>query len=176
MFSLMGDTILVMSLPALIDTRKVAQRRALHFETLDGVLADAAALATAEQRNSLRQLGNWTLGQICNHLAAWVHYGFEGAPFTPPWFIRLVARPMKRRFLEKGLPAGARIPKVPGGTHGIDLVSTQEGIARLTKAFDRLKAGPPAIPNSVFGPLTSEEWTMLHLRHAELHLSFLRAD
>jgi len=38
--------------------------------------------------------------------------------------------------------------------------------------MERLRAGPPARPNVIFGPLTHDEWIQLHLRHAELHLSF----
>jgi hypothetical protein len=29
------------------------------------------------------------------------------------------------------------------------------------------------MPNPVFGAMTPEDWKRLHLRHAELHLSFV---
>jgi len=36
----------------------------------------------------------------------------------------------------------------------------------------RLQATTKRYPSPAFGPLTLEEWDQLHLRHAELHLSF----
>ena len=50
-----------------------------------------------------------------------------------------------------------------------------EGAARLRKAVARLQAGEPARYDSpAFGPMNHEERIQLNLRHAELHLSFLR--
>ena len=74
------------------------------------------------------------------------------------------------------MPSGARLPKAPGGTFGTDRVPAAEGLRRLTAAYIRLKSGPPTIPNPAFGRLSEIEWTKLHLRHAELHLSFLREE
>ena len=38
----------------------------------------------------------------------------------PPLVVRLIMRPMKRRFLYKPMRAGSSIPGVPGGTLGFD--------------------------------------------------------
>jgi hypothetical protein len=38
-----------------------------------------------------------------------------------------------------------------------------------------LKTEPQRHPSPFFGTLTNEEWDALHCRHAELHLSFIRA-
>jgi hypothetical protein len=83
---------------------------------------------------------------------------------------------MKKKFLYKPMKPGARIPKVPGGTAGIDEIPFEEGLAKFRKNLARLKSEPPKNPHALFGPLTHEEWIAQHLRHAELHLSFLRAD
>jgi hypothetical protein len=42
----------------------------------------------------------------------------------------------------------------------------------LRAAIDRLNREPKRAPSPVFGKMTREEWDQLHLRHAELHLSF----
>ncbi len=68
--------------------------------------------------------------------------------------------------------AGARIPKVPNGTLGTELMSTEEGLSSFRANFQRIAAECPTRPNVIFGPLTHDEWINLHLRHAELHLSF----
>lgn len=158
----------------MIDTRKVKDRRALRFDSLETALADAAMLAEAEQRGSLRSTGNWTLGQALGHLAYWARAPFEGYPDvnTAPWYIRVIARPFKGYLLNGKLPAGTRIPKAPEGTYGIDLMETEEGLSRLREAFGRLSKESPSVPNVVFGKMSHNEWIQFNLRHAELHLSF----
>jgi hypothetical protein len=150
-------------------------RRALRFETIDEALAEAARLAAAEGEGRLSRCGNWELGQTLNHLATWCDYAFDGYPAevgSPPWLVRVIARGMKRRILTKGMMAGMKIGRVKGGTLGVEVVSTEEGMRRMGKAFARLKGTCPAGANPAFGPLTHEEWVALNLRHAELHLGF----
>ena len=158
-----------------IDTGKVTDRRQLRFETLDQVREDAERIAAAERAGRLRRTGNWTAGQTLGHLAAWINYAYDGYPpdLRPPWFIKLILRFQKNKFLRGPMPAGVRIPRVDGGTKGTEPLSLDEGLSRLRKAVDRLKAAPPAASSPVFGPMTHEEWRSNHLRHAELHLSFL---
>ena len=74
------------------------------------------------------------------------------------------------------MPAGRHIPKIPGGTIGVEELSTDEGFSQLNEALARMKAAPSSTPHLLFGPLTHDEWINQHLRHAELHLSFFRID
>ena len=159
-----------------VDTKRAGGRRTLRFETLNDALADAEALAAAERAGRLRSAGNWSLGQVFGHLAAWVGYAYDGLPVEPPRLVRWLMRPMKKRFLFRAMPAGVKIPSAAGGTFGTDVLSTDEGLERLRSAYARLKAEPPARAHPLFGRLTHEEWINGHLRHAELHLSFVRAE
>jgi hypothetical protein len=162
-----------MSTPAaLIDTKRV-QRRELRFRSLDDLEAELSRIESAERRGVLRTLGNWTPGQILGHLATWVGFTYEGNPLRPPWLIRMVLKGRKGRYLGEGLPAGVRIPKVPGGTLGTDPLPFDEGLVRYRTRLEQLRRETPVRPNVIFGPLTHEEWIRLHLRHAELHLGFL---
>jgi hypothetical protein len=160
--------------PAPINTRAVSGRRIVtHLRSLDDVIADAQRLARAEQTRSLRQLGNWSLGQACNHLSVWIEFSYDGVPQPhPPFLVRLLARPFKSAFLNGNLPAGIRMRGVPGGTHGCEPMSTEEGISRLITSAARLDREAPTLPNVVFGPLTHAQWRALHINHAKLHLSF----
>jgi len=159
-----------------VDTKHVAGRRSLRFERIDDALADAEAMATAEREGRLRRVGNWTLGQILGHLATWVAYAYDGVPVTPPLLIRWIMRPMKKRFLYKGMPAGVHIPKTPGGTSGTDVLPLEEGLNRYRAACARLKAEAPQRRHPIFGQMTHAEWIAGQLRHGELHLSFVRAE
>jgi hypothetical protein len=158
----------------MIDTKKVKDRRQLRFDSVDKAIRDAQSLADAERRGAFRSTGNWTLGQALGHVAFWARAPFDGYPLAPrmPLVLRLIIPLMKGRFLNKGLPAGARIPGIPGGTFGIDPMESDRGLAEMRTAFERLAQQAPTIPNPVFGPLSHEDWVKLNLRHAELHHSF----
>jgi hypothetical protein len=157
-----------------IDTGKVANRRRLRFGSIDEVLGDVGALVAAERVGNLERLGNWTLGQALGHLSTWINFGYDGYPpsLNPPFFIKWIIKARKRRYIHEGMPSGVKIPRIAGGTVGTDVFSTDDGVHRFRHAMERLRAAPPAGPNIIFGPLTHEEWIQLHLRHAELHLSF----
>jgi hypothetical protein len=73
------------------------------------------------------------------------------------------------------MPAGVRIPGTKDGTFGTEPLSTSEGADRLRRAFQRLLSDEPARYDSpAFGPMSHADRIQLNLRHAELHLSFLR--
>lgn len=154
---------------------KTSEHRTLRFHSIDDALAEADRIAAADRAGSLRTSGNWTAGQVFGHIATWMEYPYDGYPSTvrPPWFVKLILRMMKTKFLRGPLPRGARIPKFPEGTLGTEPLSTDEGLTRLTRALHRLKAAPPHHPNPIFGVLTHDEWIAGNLRHAELHMGYL---
>lgn len=154
---------------------KSAQHRVLRFNSLNEMVAEADRLVAAERTGSLKHTGNWSLGQTLGHLAYWINVSFDGYPpemQKPPWIIRLIVKPMRRRFTDKQMPRGVRMGKVPGGTFGIEPLSTEEGLARLRKAAERLKSAAPSQPNPCFGVMTHDEWIGMNLRHAELHMGY----
>jgi hypothetical protein len=156
-----------------VDTREVAGRRTLRFESINQVMVEVDRLAEAEHAGRLRRLGNWTLGQTLAHLAAWAEYGYTGVPLQVPFFLRWVLRLRKRTFLYGPMRAGVRIPGVEGGTLATDPVPLDEGLGRFRSVMARLQAEAPTAPSPVFGSLTHDESIALNLRHAELHLGFL---
>ena len=159
-----------------VDTGRVTGCRTLRFASLDELLADFERLAAAERAGTLRRCGNWTLGQALGHLAAWGQFAFDGLPMRTPWFVKLILRTQKRKYLRGPLPRGVKIPKVAGGTLGTEPLSLDEGLSRYRAVTERLRREAPTKPSAVFGPLTHEEWIALHLRHAELHLSFFKPE
>jgi hypothetical protein len=159
----------------MINTR-TAERRPLHFDTLGDVLKDIDRVVAAERAGKLRRAGNWTTGQTFGHIATWMEYPYVGFPpeSHAPWLVRVIARMFKSRFLYKPMSAGMKIGRIPGGTLGTDVISTEVGEKRLRDAIGRLQRREPAkFDSPVFGPMTDEERVALNLRHAELHLGFL---
>lgn len=158
-----------------VNTKKVRERRVLRLESIEAVLKDLAAIRDAEERGELRAIGNWTAGQILAHLAAWIEYGYEGYPMgKPPWVLRWILRRMGRQILEKGMRGGVRIPGVSAGTYGADAIPFADAYPRLVKAFERLGREECGFDSPGFGPMSHADRIRLNLRHAELHLSFLR--
>jgi hypothetical protein len=51
--------------------------------------------------------------------------------------------------------------------------STEDGLVSIRHALHRLKTETNRVPSPFLGALTYDEWTQLHCRHCELHLSFL---
>jgi hypothetical protein len=152
-----------------IDTKKVKDRRALKYASLQEVLADAERLS----RGNIKALGNWSAGQIYRHLAITMNNSIDGFDNKAPWYLRAMARLFKKKLLCGPMPPGYQLPPdaraslVPGPT------STEEGLAALRAAIARQDREPNRAPNPVFGPLTKDEWNQVHLMHSALHMSFL---
>ncbi len=153
-----------------VNTGKVAGRRELHFHNFREVLADAERLS----QGNYTCLGNWSLGQVCKHLAEGIHMTIDGVSFKVPLIIRLIGPLfLKRRILSKGMSPGIKLPPsaakqlIPAET------STEEGLKALRFAIERLESEEKRAPSPFLGKLTREESDQVQLRHAELHLSFV---
>ena len=155
---------------AMIDTRHVRGRRRLRFADFNDVLGEVRALA----ERPTRPLGNWTLGQVCQHLATAIEVSISGgADIRVPLRARLLARLVRRRILKNGLPTGVRLPGegaarlMPGPT------SNADGVAALERAIEHLRSTRTRHPHPALGRMNVRQWNAFHLRHAELHLSFI---
>jgi len=154
--------------------RAIPVRRKLRFETVDEAIAEAERLVAAEREGRLARAGNWSLGQALGHLATWVEFAFDGYPpsVRAPLPVRLVLRALRGRMLAAGMRPGVRIPRLPGGTLGLEEIPLEVALPRFRDAMRRLQASAPSRVNPAFGALTHEQWIQLNLRHAELHLGF----
>ena len=149
-----------------ISTKNVTERRRVRYSSLDELLAEAERLSEPD----VQMLGNWTPGQIYEHLARTMNSSIDGftrlLPAPARWLLTLL---MKHRFLKKELPAGFRSTTefIP------DATSVEDGLSALRNAIGRQKNESIRAPHPAFGNITREEWNDFHLRHAELHMGFL---
>jgi hypothetical protein len=153
-----------------VRTTKVVGRRKVRFENLDEIIADAEMLAAKR----VRQLGNWSVGQATGHLARTMQLsldGFDGALAPLPF--RLLMKIAKRPLLRYGFRPGFKLPSPIAEKAILEPSFTNEqGLGELRTNIKRLKHEPQRAVHPAFGRLTKEEWNRVHLRHAELHLSF----
>jgi hypothetical protein len=151
-----------------VDTRTVAGRRELRFTSFDDMIADAENLVSSPQT---RTLGNWPLAQLLTHLALGINVSIDGIAAKAPWYTRLMGVFIKGRILKKGMPPGFKLPRdVEAGM--FPAASPQEALESLRRAVARTQAEEMSARHPVFGKLTHEEWTQLHLGHAAMHLGF----
>jgi hypothetical protein len=154
-----------------IDTGKVTGRRQLHFENLDGILADVDTLARARE---IRTLGNWPAGQVLQHLATSFNKSIDGFENSVPAVLRVFLRLLlKRSFLTKPLSPGFRLSAKAQKEMWSAAASVPEAATAIRAAIGRLQAEHHRVPHPAIGPLTDNEWNQFHCRHAEMHLSFL---
>jgi hypothetical protein len=116
-------------------------------------------------------VGNWSLAQICRHLATVLRRVVDLPASTPHDASRWVGEERKRQYFASGLiPEG--IPTSPQlvPVEGLDEREEAEGLRR---AIAHYEASPgPVIPHPLFGFLTREEWDRVHCIHCAHHLSF----
>jgi len=155
------------------NTKQVTGRRTLRFNSLDDILADAEQLASGP----IQALGNWSPGQVFEHLARGYTLPLDGVVLPIPFYVRWGARLMLGLFLRYGMPAGLKLDgKSAEALVPPDSTETQTGLADLRNGIARWKAKTITPRHSVFGNISDEQWTQVHLRHAELHLSFLTRE
>ena len=152
-----------------IDTKAVLGRRNLHFQALDELVADAEMLVAAP---SARTLGNWPLGQLLAHLATAINSSIDGISAKAPWYLRLIGPFLKGRVLRNKMAPGFNIPREIETVFFPAVSSVQQGLQSLRTAVARLQSERMTARHPILGKLTHDEWRQLHLRHAELHLSF----
>src|SRR5438874_987908 len=99
---------MVMWLPAL-RRRPAPGRRVLAFACLGEVMPDVERLLVGH-----RTVGQWTLGQMCNHLATTIRLSMEGIPQKAPWLVRRTAGVLIRgAMLWRGrMPEAVGVPGV----------------------------------------------------------------
>ncbi len=147
----------------------MSARRTVHYATLSEVVQDAEHLI-----GNHHTVGKWSFGQICQHLAKSMNASIDGFGFQAPWFIRWLIAPMlKNSFLIKPMKPGFKLPKKATALLPDDSVTAEEGLRQLKAGVERLAHETPTASHPAFGKMASEEVMQLHLRHSELHMSFI---
>lgn len=163
--------------PAPVNTRS-APRRALVYADLEGVLADLDAIGASLDAGTLETSGNWTPGQVFDHLGRFVRYSLDGFPAMVPAPVRWAMRVLlKHRAVRSSqpMPAGFKLrwqARVLLPDPGVD---DRQSLAFLREQLERVVEGGERmlVPSPLFGPMTHEDWDALHRKHLALHLSFV---
>ncbi|HEV3167444.1 MAG TPA: DUF1569 domain-containing protein [Isosphaeraceae bacterium] len=145
----------------------MAERRDLSFTSLNEVMPDVERLIPG-----YKTVGNWSLGQICYHLALAVRCSIDGYSENAPWIVRKTIGPFAFRSVMKSGRMGTGI-KVPAAFLPIPGLEDLAQVNSLRSCLARYQAHTgPLAPHPFFGDISAADWTRLHCIHCAHHLSF----
>jgi hypothetical protein len=162
----------------MVDTRAVTGRRTVRLETFDDLLADARRIVAAAEAGRARAAGNWSPAQVLQHVGRLIEFSLDGFPFRYSWWLRwqaLLVRLVSYRLLVRlAFRPGFRNPPEASGLEPDPAVTLADAAAYLRAQAGRVQGGERmTAPSPAEGPITHEKWVYAHLRHAELHFSFM---
>lgn len=152
-------------------TKSISSRRELKLDRLGDALSECTRLIDS----GYTQAGNWTLGQMCQHLRLTMEANMHG---YPRWMtaVGMPLRPILRAFalpriLDGNSISGIRTAGmfVPPG--GLDDTEQFRLFEECVREFEN--HAKPLHPHPGFGRMTHEEFGRFHAAHAAHHLSFL---
>ncbi len=148
-------------------------RREVKFQSFEDVLADLEVIRS----QSHIDIGKLTKGQIFKHLAESVRGSLEGFPVSLMglWIIRKIIGPLlKKRILHQKMMSGIKLPKKAVEYQpDREEFDEEESILEYQEMIKKYQKLGSVLNHPYIGKMGPEEWTLLHLRHAELHLSFV---
>jgi hypothetical protein len=146
----------------------MADRRTLAFSSLNEIMPEVDRLLLGH-----RTAGNWSLGQICNHLSTGMILSVDGFPKGAPWIIRRTLGPIVgRRLLKSGrMPSGVKLPKEFEPRPELDARAEAEALRAAIQCF-RNHNGPFA-DHPFLGSLTRDQWERFHVIHSAHHLAYV---
>jgi hypothetical protein len=141
-------------------------RRTLRYGSLDEIMPDVERLLAGH-----KTVGNWSLGQICHHLAVALRSTVDPAASISHDPSQFVSAEEKRQFFESGLVEERR--PMPPKLAPPELLDDRQEADELGEAIARYMASPClAVSHRRFGPLSRSEWDQFHCIHCAHHLSF----
>jgi len=142
-------------------------RRAVVLEDLSQLMPEVGRLSRGNHT-----VGDWTLAQVCKHLADSINGSIDGFDLRNHRFKRFfLRRQMLKVALTKGIPRNYTVD--PNLTPPPD-VALEEAIEELRRAVERYRtyAGRLAA-HPLFGRMPREVWDRVHCVHCAHHLSFV---
>ncbi len=145
-----------------------AGRRPLTFTSLDRVMPDVDQLLAGHTT-----VGEWSLGQICNHLTTALTWTVEGYPRLVPWVVRKTAGPLLLKRILKTGQFPDRI-KLPGRYQPKPDLDERAEAEALRAAFWHFAAhAGPLSDHPMAGQIARADWERFHCIHCARHLSFV---
>ncbi|MHC4063903.1 MAG: DUF1569 domain-containing protein [Planctomycetota bacterium] len=141
-------------------------RRKVRLTSYQEILAEVERLAPAH-----RTLGDWSLAQICHHLADTQEISLQD-PASDPGAASL-SRALVGRLALAVLLWFRTIPERQLDVSPPRSTDLAEAIDRLRGSVERIATRPFPAAHPIFGRLSQGQWRRFHIYHAAHHLSFV---
>lgn len=148
----------------------VSRRMDLHFASLLDTIADVETL----HKHGWQRAGNWSLGQILDHLNITLRFSFGEIPFFLPTPIRGLTKIFFWPTIERGKPIrirGVAPKKIQPRPEPDEAQMVREFVELVERHFDEAVEIAPVHP--VFGRLQRQDWLKVQKWHVTHHLSFM---
>jgi hypothetical protein len=142
----------------------------LHFASLRDTIADVEML----HKHGWQRAGNWSLGQILDHLNITLRFSFGEIPFLLPMPLRTITTLFFWPTIERGRPIrmrGIAPKKIQPRSEPDEAQMVREFVELVERHFDESVVIAPIHP--IFGKLKREDWLKVHKWHVTHHLSFM---
>ena len=139
------------------------KKRKVRFDNFVQVIHEAVAL----MKSGYTEAGEWTLGEVCDHLAQTIKVQ-NGMPSIFPTFMQTGAAVMASTFARA--TRGMQVPTLWPPNKNI---ADEEGQKRLKKAIKRFKKASKNTGFWILRNQTPKIVKKFHLRHCEHHFGFL---
>lgn len=164
--------------PPLINTRRVKNRRKVRLKTMEDLVAEVDRLRSAAAAGSAKQLGNWSPAQVLWHIGKLIQLSFDGFGWRyrhgPEWTMRLMRWISWHWLIAMAFRPAFKNPPEAAVLEPDLRAEFNDAADFLLQQVRRIHSGEQMTQScSVDGPYSHEQWIYIHLRHAELHLSFL---
>jgi hypothetical protein len=161
-----------------VDTGRVPNRRDVRLQSLDDLANEIDRIVIAADLGMLRPMGNWSAAQILWHIGKLIELSYDRFSWRyqrgPVWLTKLLRRLSWRLLIRLAFRPGFQNPAEAAVLEPDPSLDFNVAIAYLRQQLGRIRSGERMTQEaSVEGPYSHEQWVYIHLRHAELHLSFL---
>ena len=153
----------------------------VRLATLDDLTAEVEHITLAAAAGKVRSLGNWSTAQAIWHIGKLIELSLDGFPFryrrSPKWAVRAIRRLSWRWLIALAFRPGFRNPPEAAVLEPDASLTLDAAAAYFRQQIARIRDGERMTQEcSIDGPYSHEQWVYIHLRHAELHLSFLTLE
>ncbi len=102
--------------------------------------------------------------------------GMDELKSAAPLWLRLIGPLAKKRVLGGPLRPGVNLSSAAEAALWDNGLGFEQGLSDLRSQIERIgKPGnEPKAAHPIFGRMSVQEWATFHLRHSELHMSFLQ--
>jgi hypothetical protein len=148
---------------------------------MEDLLTEVERVTAAARAGRIRPLGNWSPAQVLWHIAKLIELSFDSFSWRyrrgPPWLTRLLRLLAWRWLIRQAFRPGFKNPPEAAALEPPAAVWLDEAADIFRRQIERIRRGERMTQEcGVEGPYAHEEWIYIHLRHAELHLSFLAIE